>query len=316
MSSYEEITAYTSPAYTSGRPYGISCIVLHHWGDPATHPTFEGVVSYLTRASASTSAHYVAEAGRVACIVDPDNRAWHAGDGIGVGSAGNDKGIGIECNPRASEADVATIAALVADLRAVYGDLPIKVHSDFVPTQCPGAYRDLVGLIDGLARGTASSGTIPPRPEALAPIYAGDSIDALARRALAGDFGNGDERRAALGDAYDAVQARVNQLCGLGGPSQPAGVDAVARDVIAGAYGNGQERYEALRAAGYDPDAVQARVNEILGAAPDPAPSAGPDIEALARAVIRGEFGNGDERRAALGDAYDAVQARVNQLLS
>lgn len=39
------------------------------------------------------------------------------------------------------------------------------------------------------------------------------------------------------------------------------------------------------------------------------------DIDALAAAVIRGEYGMGDERRAALGDNYDAVQARVNELI-
>lgn len=39
------------------------------------------------------------------------------------------------------------------------------------------------------------------------------------------------------------------------------------------------------------------------------------DIDALAAAVIRGEYGVGDERRAALGDNYDAVQARVNELI-
>lgn len=39
------------------------------------------------------------------------------------------------------------------------------------------------------------------------------------------------------------------------------------------------------------------------------------DIDALAAAVIRGDYGVGEERRAALGDNYDAVQARVNELL-
>lgn len=39
------------------------------------------------------------------------------------------------------------------------------------------------------------------------------------------------------------------------------------------------------------------------------------DVDALAAAVIRGEYGVGDERRAALGDNYDAVQARVNELV-
>ena len=42
----------------------------------------------------------------------------------------------------------------------------------------------------------------------------------------------------------------------------------------------------------------------------------GVDIDALARAVIRGEYGDGDARRCALGSNYDAVQKRVNELLA
>ena len=39
-------------------------------------------------------------------------------------------------------------------------------------------------------------------------------------------------------------------------------------------------------------------------------------IAELAAAVIRGEYGNGPDRVAALGDKYDAVQAEVNRILS
>ena len=59
--------------------------------------------------------------------------------------------------------------------------------------------------------------------------------------------------------------------------------------------------------------AAQARVNQILGGG-SPAPAT--DIDALARAVIRGDYGNGAERQRRLGANYAAVQARVNQLLS
>ena len=61
----------------------------------------------------------------MACLVDPDDRAWACGDGVGVGSGGNDKSISIECNPRQSDGDNQTVAELVSNLRAVYGDLPL-----------------------------------------------------------------------------------------------------------------------------------------------------------------------------------------------
>lgn len=39
------------------------------------------------------------------------------------------------------------------------------------------------------------------------------------------------------------------------------------------------------------------------------------DIDALADAVIRGEYGNGDERKRRLGTNYAALQKRVNEKL-
>ena len=149
--TYQDITQYNSPNYTSGRPYGIHYIVIHWWDDPSNHPMFDAVINTLCNPKRGASAHYIAEAGRVACIVDPDDRAWHAGDGVGVGSKGNDKGIGIECNPRQSDGDYATIAELIRDLRAMYGDLPLIRHRDCSSTQCPGTYD--LDRLDKLARG-------------------------------------------------------------------------------------------------------------------------------------------------------------------
>lgn len=41
-------------------------------------------------------------------------------------------------------------------------------------------------------------------------------------------------------------------------------IDTVAKEVIAGKWGNGDERKKKLTAAGYDYDAVQKQVNEML----------------------------------------------------
>lgn len=48
-------------------------------------------------------------------------------------------------------------------------------------------------------------------------------------------------------------------------PAQPSKtIDELANEVIAGKWGNGQERKEKLTQAGYDYDAVQTKVNELL----------------------------------------------------
>lgn len=184
--SYQDITQYNSPNYTSGRPYGIKFIVIHWWNAPETHPTFEGTISTLCNPSRGASAHYIAEAGRVACIVDPDDRAWHAGDGVGVGSKGNDMGIGIECNPRQSDGDYETIAELIRNLRAVYGDLPLIRHRDCSATQCPGNYD--LDRLDKLARGlTAPANPVPSQPATSGTTYTVQSGDTLSD--IAAKFG-------------------------------------------------------------------------------------------------------------------------------
>lgn len=69
-------------------------------------------------------------------------------------------------------------------------------------------------------------------------------------------------------------------------------------------------------ALGLNHDAAQARMNEMLGCGgPSGGSGGGVDVDALARAVIKGDYGNGDERRTALGADYDTVQTRVNELL-
>ena len=53
---------------------------------------------------------------------------------------------------------------------------------------------------------------------------------------------------------------------------------------------------------------MQARVDEIL----TPAPDSTVDILDLVRKTIRGDFGNGEDRKNALGSNYDEVQRQVN----
>lgn len=91
-------------------------------------------------------------------------------------------------------------------------------------------------------------------------------------------------------------------------------VDELAREVIAGKYGNGDTRKNAL---GSRYSEVQAKVNEMLAgnstpSAPTPAPKPQVDILELVKKTIRGDFGNGEARRKALGSNYDEVQRQVN----
>ncbi len=79
---------------------------------------------------------------------------------------------------------------------------------------------------------------------------------------IAGEFGNGDERKRRLGAKYADVQQRVNEILGAAGTSSTSiDVDAMARAVIRGDYGNGEGRRRRL---GSYYSIVQRRVNEML----------------------------------------------------
>lgn len=99
-------------------------------------------------------------------------------------------------------------------------------------------------------------------------------------------------------------------------PAPNKSIDEIAREAIAGAWGNGDDRKNRITAAGYNYDAVQARINEILkGSKPQPTKS----VDEIAKEVIAGKWGNGDDRKnriTAAGYNYDTVQAKVNQITS
>ena len=97
---------------------------------------------------------------------------------------------------------------------------------------------------------------------------ASSDLDTVANEVLQGLWGNGQERYDRLANAgYDAqeVQDRVNSLLNEEyTQSSYTNLDSVANEVIQGLWGNGQERYDSLTNAGYDAQAVQNRVNELL----------------------------------------------------
>ncbi len=139
-----------SPNFSSGRPAGEpTFIVIHHWGDDGQ--THQNVVNYLTRYGGDTSAHYVVSAGRVTQLVHDYDRAWHAGP------SGNPRGIGIECRPEMSAGDFAEVAKLVAAIRGEWGNLPLKKHSDFMNTSCPGRWGSQLARLSALADGDTTS---------------------------------------------------------------------------------------------------------------------------------------------------------------
>ena len=87
-------------------------------------------------------------------------------------------------------------------------------------------------------------------------------------------------------------------------------IDQLAQEVINNQWGVGEDRKNRLTQAGYDYNAVQNKVNELLGV------SNKKSNEEIAQEVINGKWGVGDARKQALTNAgydYNTIQDLVNK---
>lgn len=218
----------------------------------------------------------------------------------------------------------------------------LHVHHDWKQTLCAGpcidrnfdrmleqaqvSYLHFTGYTAGTAPAPAPA---PSVSGPSAPWGSGKPLEVVAREVLAGGWGNGIDRVNRLRTAgYDPglVQLTVNAIVsGAPIPAAPPpppptrkSVDEIAAEVIAGHWGNNPQRGERLQAAGYSPTEVQNAVNRRLGGnAPAPTPTRLSN-EALARQVIAGQWGNGNERIQRITSAgydYEAIRAEVNRIL-
>lgn len=316
--------AIMSPNHSGSRYNSISKITIHHMAGNLSIETCGNV--FLNPNRQASSNYGIGSDGRIACYVDEENHPWTSSNwenddcAITIEVANSETGGDWPI----SQAAYASLIRLCADICNRYGIYPyydgtpsasLTEHCMFVATNCPGPTihsMQVNHVIENDIRTAMAGGAVTPQPTS---SVSGD-VEDLALRAIAGEFGNGDARRAALGDMYSAVQARINEMYGGVTATIDYSIDAIAYRVIAGEFGNGQDRINALAAAGYDNVAVQQRVNEILQGG-DNTSSAQDDMSAIAEAVYRGDYGNGQDRINALraaGYDPDAVQRAVDQI--
>lgn len=259
--------------FTGGRDgRKIDKVILHHNGGNLT-----GQGCYTVWQTREASAHYQVDSnGVVSQHVWDSDTAWHAGDWDA-----NTTSIGIE------HADVSTNPWKISDACLDNG-----AHLTAAVCKYYGLGRPTYGKNVFFHKDFSAT-------ECPASI-AGSQRDAyLARAQEWYDKMTGNKPATATPTTTTSSTAQKS-------------VETVAHEVIAGQWGNGNDRITRLTQAGYDAQAVQDRVNALLGVS---TPSPTVDLNALADAVIRGEYGNGEERQRRLGANYEAVQAIVNRKL-
>ena len=149
--TYQLIEDYTLE-FTGG-PMDPKGWAIHWWGDPAQNPTFSGILNVLITRSAqqSASVNFMAESGKVACLVNPFIKAWAQGDG--ANGWGNNNLVSVECNPRCTAEDRETVAELIAD-QYIENAIPIVLypHKNFTQTACPGVWEQWIPWLTARAK--------------------------------------------------------------------------------------------------------------------------------------------------------------------
>ena len=336
----------------SGKLFNLEFVVIHNDAGSMTPEQYVDWLRY--RDKALGIAHYYCNRNTIARVIDTFNIGYHTGDWwSNCRSIGYEvcESLKVSDEEFLQNEDV-TLMQATEDL--LYYGLPIntetvRLHHEFVPTTCPHRSLELHGgttesvknyfvsrmqyfaslgkTVDEMLGQVASEPTVQKNVQAEKPTQqpSGNSdLDSVAQEVLQGLWGNGQERYDNLTNAgynAQAVQDRVNSILNGETPSNSNSVnsdlDSVAQEVLQGLWGNGQERYDNLTRAGYDAQAVQDRVNSILGG--EYTQNNYTNLDSVANEVIQGLWGNGQERYDNLTNAgYDAqaVQNRVNELLS
>ena len=251
-------------------------------------------ISFLrNRDKALGIAHFYCNRDTIVQVVPIENIGYHTGDWWS-----NCRSVGYEVCESLSASDEeflqnedVTLLKAAADL--VEAGMPIsretvRLHHEFVPTSCPHRSMELHGgttesvrsyFIERMKYFASLGNNLAEILHAYFPeeefrmntwvrheVFNNDNE--VVRQVIRGEWGVGQERIKQLTEAgYNAerIQEKVNLALQGSQINDTKTTDALAYEVIQGDWGNGEERKERLEAAGYDYDAVQQRVNELLG---------------------------------------------------
>ena len=316
-----------SPNHSGHRNQPITKIAIHHTAGAISAATIGQIFRPTSR---QASCNYgIGNDNKIVLCVDEANRSWCTSS-----SWCDNRAVTIEVansanggNWPVSDRTLATLIDLVTDICRRNGirnctytggkDGVLQKHEWYANTNCPGPYLGskfsyIASEVNKRLSGNSSSSG----GASTSSLYRVRKTwsDVKSQKGAFRDFDNA-KKCANANAGYKVFDASGNEVY-PNKVTQSKSVDTLAHEVLAGNWGNGSDRVNRLRAAGYDYDAVQIRVNEIIsGTSSKPS---GKSIDTLAREVIRGDWGNGQDRKNRLeraGYDYNAVQRRVNEIL-
>lgn len=312
--SNSSLVSYTllSPNHSGKRTHSIDRITPHCVVGQLSAASICGC---FTSPDREASCNYgVGKDGQISLCVDEGNRSWCSSS-----NANDQRAVTIECasdkeHPYAmTDAVYQSLIKLCVDIcrrngkskllwfgdkdktlayEPKAGEMVLTVHRWFANKACPGDWLysrlgDLAAKVTAQLGGGAST---PSTDGTLYRVQAGafknkENADRQLEKIKAAGFDTymvqaGGYYKIQVG-AYSVKANAENMLAkvkaagfdafitteqGQAVSSTPAkkSVDEIAREVIRGDWGNGQDRKNRLTAAGYDYDAVQARVNQLL----------------------------------------------------
>ncbi len=285
--SNSKLVSYTklSPNHSGRRTHSIDRITPHCVVGQCSVETLGNIFAPASREASSN--YGIGVDGRIAMYVEEKNRSWCSSS-----NANDQRAVTIECASDTYE--------------------PYAMNSK--------VYDSLVNLCTDICRRNGKNKLLWLGDKNRTLNYSPKSNEMVltVHRWFANKSCPGNWLYARLGDLANKVTANLQGVPVKPSPSPSKSIDAIAREVIRGDWGNGADRKARLESAGYNYIAVQERVNELLYGSNAPSPSPSKSVDAIAREVIRGDWGNGADRKTRLesaGYSYSAVQERVNEIL-
>ncbi|WP_394405057.1 N-acetylmuramoyl-L-alanine amidase [Streptococcus sp. 20-1249] len=312
-----------SPNHSGRRKHKIDRITIHHMAGNLSVETCGLVFKAVSRQASSNYA--VDSKGRVGMYVEEHNRSWCSS------SPENDhRAITIEVandeiggSWHVSNVALEKIIELCVDICKRNGIKALNYTGDtkgnltkhewFANTNCPGPYlgSKFPYIASEVNKRLNQKLTKEVTPEGLFRVRASWN-DAKSQKGAFRHFENAKACADKYG--YRVFDEKGNTVYPVSKENLKDILD-ISKEVIDGKWGNGSDRKKTLLHAGYDYNLVQAKVNELLS---EQSSKALKTIDDIAKEVINGKWGNGQDRKNRLSKAgydYSAIQRKVNEMI-